>query len=73
MINPLLDKDDDQDFEGIIASVRRSANIVTNAEKAGEDERELSVKWAVGVNDRNTAKGKDVFLSPTVVDKVTPE
>ncbi len=62
-------KDDDQDFDGIIVSVRRSANIVTNAEKTGEEERELSVKWATSSNDRNTAKGKDVFLSPTVVDK----
>ncbi len=62
-------KDDDQDFDGIISSVRRSANIVTNAEKIGEEERELSVKWAVSDKDRNTAKGKDIFLSPSVVDK----
>lgn len=62
-------KDDDQDFDGIISSVRRSANIVTNAEKVGGEERELTTKWAVSDSDRNTAKGKDVFLSPTVVDR----
>ena len=63
-------KKDEQDFDSIISSVRRSANIVTNAEKQGGEERELSVKWALSDKDRNTAKGTDVFLSASVVDKV---
>lgn len=66
-------KADGTDFSSVLNSVRRSANIVTNAEKSDADseEKELNVKWARSEKDRNTARGQDVFLSPTVVDKKT--
>jgi hypothetical protein len=66
-------KEDGTDFAAVLNTIRRSANIVTNAEKNGDnkEERELNVRWAQSEKDRNTAKGTEVFLSPTVVDKNT--
>ena len=53
------------DLVGILGSVRRSANIVTNAEDGGE-EKALTVQWAEG--QPNTCASQLVYVSPRVVD-----
>ena len=64
-----IDKSSGTDFNSILSSVRRSANIVSNASSRDEQEKELTVRWATTDKDRNTSKTNEVFLSPAVVDE----
>ena len=54
-----------EQYNKIISSIRRSANIVSNA-KEGEKEKAIDVRWSDG-SKTNQVNGNFVYISPDVV------
>lgn len=54
------------DYFGVLRSVRRAANVVSNSGSSSLDENTIEVRWAMN-GDKNTCSSNYVYLSPDIV------